>query len=59
MQGSEDKLVDPDCAASLHGVLGSPDKTLKTYTGLFHEIFNEPERDQVFADIKTWLEARL
>ncbi len=59
MQGGEDKLVDTDCAAALHDVLGSSDKTLKVYSGLFHEIFNEPERDQVFADMQTWLEAHL
>jgi alpha-beta hydrolase superfamily lysophospholipase len=57
MQGSMDKLVDPDCAHVLHNALGSEDKTLKVYPGLFHEIFNEPERDQVFADMQTWLEA--
>jgi acylglycerol lipase len=59
MQGSEDKLVDQDCAAALYDVLGSSDKTLKIYSGFFHEIFNEPERDQVFADMRTWLEAHL
>lgn len=59
MQGSEDKLVDPDCAAALHDVLGSSDKTLKVYSGFYHEIFNEPERHQVFADMQTWMKARL
>ena len=29
------------------------------YPGLYHEIFNEPERADVFADIEAWLEARL
>ncbi len=55
MQGSEDKLVDPDGAQLLHDIIGSSDKTLKIYPGLYHEIFNEPERDQVFADMQAWL----
>ena len=28
------------------------------YPGLYHEIHNEPEREQVFRDIETWLQAR-
>jgi alpha-beta hydrolase superfamily lysophospholipase len=28
------------------------------YEGLFHEIFNEPERQQVVADLMAWLEPR-
>lgn len=35
----------------------SADKTLKIYDGLFHEIFNEPEWDQVLGDVAAWLAA--
>ncbi len=28
------------------------------YAGLYHEIHNEPEREQVFHDIEAWLQAR-
>jgi alpha-beta hydrolase superfamily lysophospholipase len=59
MQGGDDKLVDPDDGPLLHGLMGSSDKTLKIYPGLYHEIFNEPERDQVFADMEVWLEAHI
>jgi alpha-beta hydrolase superfamily lysophospholipase len=31
--------------------VGSPDKTLKLYPELLHEIFNEPEHPQVLADM--------
>lgn len=31
--------------------------TLKTWDGLYHEIHNEPEKQQVFDFIRTWLEA--
>jgi lysophospholipase len=37
----------------------SADKTLKKYPGLYHEIFNEPEKDAVLDDVAGWLEARL
>lgn len=33
------------------------DKTIRTYPGLFHEIFNEPEREQVLSDVISWLNA--
>jgi lysophospholipase len=36
----------------------SKDKTLKLYEGLYHEILNEPEKEQVIADIIAWLDAR-
>ena len=38
---------------------GSGDKTLKMYDGLWHEIFNEPERDHVLGDLTGWLESHL
>ena len=39
--------------------VSSSDKTLKRYEGLFHEIFNEPERAIVFADMRQWLASRV
>jgi alpha-beta hydrolase superfamily lysophospholipase len=36
--------------------LASEDKTIKLYEGLRHEIFNEPEKFQVFNDLAKWLE---
>lgn len=59
VQGSEDKLVEPAGAQVLHEKAGSIDKTYKVYQGLYHEVFNEPEREQVLKDVESWLEARL
>ena len=59
MQGGDDRLVDPDGAQILYERAGSKDKTLKIYDGLYHEIFNEPEREVVFKDIATWLAAHI
>ena len=59
LQGSADKLVDPAGARMLHDLVGSADKTLKVYEGLYHEVYNEPEHVQVLRDVESWLEKRL
>jgi len=59
LQGSADKLIDPGGAQMLYDSVGSADKTIKNYDGLYHEVFNEPERDQVLDDFEAWLEAHL
>ncbi len=59
LQGGADKLVSPEGAQELYQAAGSKDKTLKVYPGLYHEIYNEPEHEQVLHDVETWLEARL
>ena len=58
-QGGADSLVDPQGAQMLYDKAGSKDKTLKIYPEFYHEIFNEPEKDLVFADIEIWLERLL
>jgi acylglycerol lipase len=55
VQGSADKLVDPGGAQILHERARSGDKTLRIYEGLYHEVFNEPERGRILKDVETWL----
>lgn len=55
VQGKADKLVDPDGSQMLYDKSSSIDKVLKMYDGLFHEVFNEPEREQVLTDVEKWL----
>jgi alpha-beta hydrolase superfamily lysophospholipase len=55
VQGSEDRLVDPDGAQMLYDRAGSKDKILKIYQGAYHEVHNEPEREVMFKDLETWL----
>jgi alpha-beta hydrolase superfamily lysophospholipase len=59
MQGTADGLVDPGCGPHVYERAGSGDKTLKMYDGLWHEIFNEPERDHVLGDLTAWLRSHL
>jgi acylglycerol lipase len=58
MHGTEDALTRPAGSEALYRRASSTDKTLKLYAGLFHEILNEPEKDDVLADIVAWLDAR-
>jgi len=59
VQGGDDKLVDPEGARILYNKASSKDKTLKIYEGFHHEVFNEPERQQVLKDVETWLAAHI
>jgi alpha-beta hydrolase superfamily lysophospholipase len=56
VQGGADKLVDPIGAQLFYDAVGSEDKTLKIYDGFYHEVFNEPEHDQVLDDVAGWVE---
>jgi lysophospholipase len=58
MAGAGSPLGDGARSEALHAAVGSPDKTLKLYPGLLHEIFNEPEHPAVLADMAAWLQAR-
>ncbi len=59
LQGTGDRLVMHADVKPVFETLGSTDKTVKVYRGLYHEVLNEPERAQVFADLDAWLDARL
>jgi acylglycerol lipase len=59
MTGTADKLANPAGSKLVMQGVGSPDRTLRTYPGLYHEILNEPEKDIVFADLAHWLTERL
>ena len=59
MHGDADRLTSPSGSRALYEAAGSADKTLRLYAGLYHEIFNEPERDQVLAEMSAWLEEHL
>jgi alpha-beta hydrolase superfamily lysophospholipase len=59
MQGSQDRISDPSSSKMLYDGVSSKDKTMKIYEGFYHEIFNDPERQQVFGDMEVWLNARL
>lgn len=59
MSGTNDRLSNPDGSRLLYECVKSKDKTLRLYDGFYHEIFNEPENNQVFSDMDDWLIVRL
>ena len=59
LHGGADTMTSPEGSRFLNDQVSSSDKTLHIYPGLYHEVFNEPERDDIFATIGQWLDARL
>jgi acylglycerol lipase len=59
MYGTEDRLCPPAGSEMLGERIGAADKRVIPYDGLYHEIFNEPERDAVLSDLSEWLAARV
>lgn len=58
MHGTDDRLASVDATQSAFGNIGSSDKELVIYPGFYHELFNEPEKQEVFARVSDWLEKR-
>ena len=59
LHGQKDSLADAEGSKYLDAHISSPDKTLIIYPELFHEIFNEPEKDAVLTDMTDWLDRQL
>ncbi|GAA0480827.1 monoacylglycerol lipase [Parasphingorhabdus litoris] len=55
LHGGQDSLTAPEGSEFLHENIGSNEKMLKIYPELFHEIFNEPEKDMVLTDMTDWI----
>ncbi|WP_120313596.1 alpha/beta hydrolase [Mycobacterium alsense] len=59
VHGSDDRLIPVGGSRRLVECVGATDVELKVYPGLYHEVFNEPERDQVLGDVVSWITDRL
>ena len=57
--GEADRLTAPAGSRYLFANVTSTDKALKIYPGLFHEIYNEPERDAVLGDLVGWFDTHV
>ena len=59
MQSGDDRLVDPQATEAW--AEAAPDElvTYQRWDGLYHEMFHEPEKQQVFAFTEKWLDRRL
>jgi alpha-beta hydrolase superfamily lysophospholipase len=58
-QAGSDKIVIPEKSKEFFDNLGSADKTWHLYDGLYHQLHEEPEKDQVLGDLYNWLDKRL
>ena len=59
LHGSADGIADPAGSKTLFERVASEDKTLKLYDGFYHEILNEPGKEEVYGDVLEWLTARM
>ena len=59
VHGEQDRLVSPVGSEHLVTCVASRDVELTVYPELYHEVFNEPERDRVIDDVIAWIVARL
>jgi lysophospholipase len=59
MHAGDDRISSPKGTADFFAKMASKDKTLKIYEGLYHELFNELEKERVFDDVEAWLKKRI
>lgn len=58
-QAGADKLVDPEAGRMFVDRAASTDKNFVLFEGLYHEIFNEPEKQQALDCVGQWLESHM
>jgi lysophospholipase len=58
MQGGDDRVASAPDTRRFSEQVGSHDKTYSEYPGMFHEIFNDPERATLRAELIAWLNQR-
>ena len=59
IHGTDDKATRYQGSQYFYDNSGSPDKTLKLYEGHYHDLLNDLGKEDVMADIQSWLDARL
>jgi len=58
LHGADDPLTPASGSRAFFEQLDASRSELRIYPGLRHEIFNEPEQEQIFADVLAWIDAR-
>ncbi|NMA14412.1 MAG: alpha/beta hydrolase [Clostridia bacterium] len=59
LHGLNDELIPERISREFFADIGSTDKTLIIYSGLGHEILNEPSKDRILGHITEWLNDRI
>lgn len=58
LAAGEERMVDPAATRYIFGLLGSGDKELREYPGMFHALTIDLGKERVFEDIAVWVKAR-
>jgi len=56
LHGTEDRLTNVEGSRELERLATNADVVAHYYEGLYHEVFNEPEQDEVLGDLVAWLD---
>lgn len=56
LQAGADEVCDPEAASEFSKRAGDSLVQLRRYEGLYHELFNEPQRDRVIGDLCEWMD---
>jgi alpha-beta hydrolase superfamily lysophospholipase len=59
LHGMEDKATVYHGSEFFHKTAGSKDKTLKLYEGHYHDLLNDYGKDEVLADIVSWIDKHI
>jgi len=59
LHGTADCVAAVEASEDLFQRAASTDKTLHLYPGLYHEVLNEPEKEQFLNDLIGWLDERV
>jgi alpha-beta hydrolase superfamily lysophospholipase len=59
LHGSADRLCNPRDSRAFFDRISCPDRERHQYEGCYHEIFNDLDKEVVFADMEAWLDDRL
>lgn len=56
LHGSADKVCSPEGTKRFYRELILAQKEMKIYEGMYHELFNEIKKEEVFHDVEHWFE---
>jgi acylglycerol lipase len=59
LHGGADRLNPPEGSDRLYQTLGSIDKKLIVYPGLYHEILNESQHEKVVQHLLEWIQRHI
>lgn len=59
LHGTRDRFADIRASRHLYRAARSADKSIRYYGGLFHELLQEPEKEQILGEIYEWINKRI